>query len=161
MILRKQFLQPRSIEMVPAHDAIPVAATATVYVTSEMPDHPVDHIFDSKRGPGGSRWVAQEPGDQMIMLGFDAPQTIRTVLLEIEEQQVSRTQQVTLLASFDGDKTRRELLRQEFNFSQPGTTFERERWTVSLEQVTHLVLTIKPDKGRQDCFATITSLVLY
>jgi hypothetical protein len=161
MILRKQFLQPRSVEMVPAHDEIPVVATATIYVTSETPDHPVDYIFDSKRGPGGSRWVAQQPGEQMVMLGFDAPQTIRTVLLEIEEQQVSRTQEVTLLASFDGDQTRREILRQEFNFSPPGTTFERERWSVSLEHVTHLLLMIKPDKGRQDCFATITSLVLY
>ena len=161
MILRKQFLQPRSVEMVPAHDEIPVVATATIYVTSETPDHPVDYIFDSKRGPGGSRWVAQQPGEQTVMLGFDAPQTLRTVLLEIEEQQVSRTQEVTLLASFDGDQTRREILRQEFNFSPPVTTFERERWSVSLEHVTHLLLMIKPDKGRQDCFATITSLVLY
>ena len=40
-----------------------------------------------------------------------------------------------------------KLLRQEYNFSPPGTTFEREDWAVPAEGVTHLRLVIRPDKG--------------
>lgn len=144
MELRKQILRIEPADMVPSHAEIQVAETATVYATSEAVDHPIDYVFDSSRGRGGCRWIAQEPGEQMLVLSFDAPQTIRAVMLEIEEPHVSRTQELTLLASFDGGKTYRELLRQEFVFSPPGTTFERERWTLPLDHVTHLRLTINP-----------------
>ena len=49
---------------------------------------------------------------------------------------------------------------QEYNFSPPGTTFEREDWMVPAEGVTHLRLWIKPDKGGKPCRATLTSLAL-
>ena len=52
------------------------------------------------------------------------------------------------------------MLRQEYNFSPPGTTFEREDWAVTAAGVTHLRLQIKPDKGGKPCRATLTSLVL-
>jgi hypothetical protein len=65
-----------------------------------------------------------------------------------------------LAASCDGGRTYRELLRQEYNFSPPGTTFEREDWSVKAEGVTHLRLSIRPDKGGKPCRATITSLGL-
>ena len=161
MVLRKQILEVPHVEPDQAYGELPISEVATVWVTSEAADHPIDYIFDKHRGRGGSRWVAQNPDEQMLVLSFDAPQRIRSVVLEIEEQEVSRTQELTLLASFDGGKAYRELVRQEFNFSPPNTTFEHEQWIVSLEQVTHLRLTIKPDKGRHDCFAKITSLVLY
>jgi hypothetical protein len=32
-----------------------IAALATVLVTSETVDHPIDHVFDTRRGPGGRR----------------------------------------------------------------------------------------------------------
>src|SRR4051794_5925598 len=57
-MLRKQ------VGTTPATDPPPgeidVAATATVLVTSESPDHPIDHAFDGRRGPGGSCWIAGE-----------------------------------------------------------------------------------------------------
>lgn len=53
-----------------------------------------------------------------------------------------------------------QLLRQEYNFSPPATTFEREDWAVMADSVTHLRLVIKPDKGDKPCLATLTSLVL-
>ena len=139
---------------------IDIAAVATVQVTSEDPVHPVDHAFDPQRGPGGTRWVAGEPGEQAVILAFDAPQTIRQIILEVEETEVARTQELQLAVSNDGGQTYRELLRQEYNFSPPGTTFEREDWAVTAEGVTHLRLLIKPDKGSKPCRATITSLVL-
>ena len=73
---------------------------------------------------------------------------------------MNRTQEVQLAVSDDGGKTYRELLRQEFNFSPEGTTWECEDWAVEEVNVTHLTLLIKPDKGRKDLFAKLTSLVL-
>ena len=104
--------------------------------------------------------MAGEPGEQAVILAFDAPQTIRQIILEVEETEVARTQELQLAVSNDGAQTYRELLRQEYNFSPPDTTFKREDWTVSAEDITHLRLQIKPDKGGKPCRATITSLVL-
>jgi hypothetical protein len=129
-------------------------------VTSEAPEHPVDFAFDHHRGPGGNRWIAGEPGEQTLILAFDAPQAIRRVALEVEEPEVARTQELQLAVSTDGGRTYREVLRQEYNFSPPGTSFEREDWTLDAVGVTHLRLMIRPDKGSKPCRATITSLAL-
>jgi hypothetical protein len=133
---------------------------ATVLVTSEAAEHPVDCLFDGHDGPGGTRWVAAEDGEQVLILAFDKPQTIQEVGLETEELQASRTQVLTLSLSQDGGRTYREILRQEFNFSPPGTTFERERWIVSAPMVSHLRVTIRPDKGDKLGRASLTSLTI-
>jgi hypothetical protein len=159
-MLRKQIIGASAAPPAPTPGEIDVAAVATVLVTSEAPGHPVDHAFDLHRGPGGTRWIAGEPGEQTLILAFDAPQSIRRVILEVEEREVARTQELHLAASTDGGTTYREVLRQEYNFSPPGTTFEREDWAVTAEGVTHLKLWIKPDKGGKPCRATITSLIL-
>jgi hypothetical protein len=159
-MLRKQFIKPSHASPIPIPGEINVTAVATVLVTSEDPGHPIDHAFDALTGPGGSRWVAGEPGEQTLILAFDAPQSIRWVSLEIEETEVARTQELDLAISCDGGQTYRELVRQEFNFSPPGTTFEREEWAVASEGVTHLRLRIKPDKGGKSGRATITTLAL-
>jgi hypothetical protein len=159
-MLRKQIIKESSAAPVSTASAIDVAAVATVLVTSESPEHPVDYAFDDRRGPGGSRWVAGGPGEQTLILAFDSPQAIRQVVLEVEEPEVSRTQELQLAISCDGGQTYRELLRQEYNFSPPSTTFEREDWAVSADAVTHLRLGIKPDKGDKPSRATLTSLVL-
>src|SRR4051812_37779019 len=158
-MLRKQIIGPSAAPPAPTPGEIDVAAVATVLVTSEDPDHPVDHAFDRRRGPGGTRWVAGGPGEQTLILAFDAPQAIRRVALEVEEPEFARTQELQLALSADGGRTYREVLRQEYNFSPPGTTFEREDWAVQAEGVTHLRLEIRPDKGGKPCRATITSLV--
>ena len=129
-------------------------------VTSEEADHPIDNAFDLNCGPGGSRWIADGPGEQTVTLLFDSPQTIRQIGLEVEELAVKRTQELSISVSSDGGQTYRELVRQEFNFSPPTTTFERERWSASEEAVTHLRLEIKPDKGGRVGRATLTALTL-
>ena len=123
-MLRKQIIKPQSEAPVPTTGEIDIAAVATVLVTSEDPGHPVDHILDRHRGPGGTRWIAGEPGEQTLILAFDAPQAIRHVALEVEEPEVARTQELQMAVSPDGGRTYRELLRQEYNFSPTGTTFE-------------------------------------
>ncbi len=159
-MLRKQIIKANPAIPDATTGEIDIAAVATVQVTSESPEHPIDHVFDDYRGPSGTRWIAGEAGEQTVILAFDSPQTINQILLEVEEPEVDRTQDLQLSLSCDGGRTYRELLRQEFNFSPPGTTFEREMWTVSAQEVTHLRLVIKPDKGDKPCLATLTSLVL-
>ena len=158
--MRKQILKSQPTVAAPGRGGLDVAAIATVLVTSELAGHPVENAFDGRRGPGGSRWISESGGEQTLVLAFDAPQTIRSVGLEIEEAETSRTQELQLAVSCDGEKTYRELLRQEFNFAPPDTTFEREEWTISVEAVTHLRLQIKPDKGGRPCRASLTALVL-
>jgi hypothetical protein len=159
-MLRKQIIRPSTATPALMPGEIDIAAVAAVQVTSEAPEHPVDFAFDHHRGPGGNRWIAGEPGEQTLILAFDAPQAIRRVALEVEEPEVARTQELQLAVSTDGGRTYREVLRQEYNFSPPGTSFEREDWTLDAVGVTHLRLMIRPDKGSKPCRATITSLAL-
>jgi hypothetical protein len=137
-----------------------IAAVATVMVTSETPDNPIDNAFDGQHGPGASRWVAGEPGDQTLIVAFDTPEMLRQICVEVEEPDVSRVQELHMAISCDGGATYRDLLRQEYNFSPSGATFEREEWAVGAEGVTHVRLLIRPDKGGKPCRATLTSLVL-
>jgi hypothetical protein len=156
-MLRKQLIKSAPALM---PGEINVVSAATVLVTSEDPEHPVDHAFDSHRGLGGTRWIAGEPGEQTLIVAFDAPEAVGRVILEVEEPEVVRTQELQLAISSDGGRTYRDVLRQEYNFSPPGTTFEREDWAVSAAGATHLRLQVKPDKGDKPCRATLTSLVV-
>jgi len=159
-MLRKQIVPNRSQVPVALPGEIQIANVATVQVTSEEAEHPIDHAFDQSRGPGATRWVADAPGEQSVTLLFDRPQTIRLIGIEVEELALSRTQELALSISADGGRTYRELVRQEFNFSPPGTSFERELWSVSADAVTHLRLDIKPDKGGRVGRATLTSFAV-
>jgi len=159
-MLRKQIFKAPPSLPAPQPGEIDIVAMAIVQVTSEDPAHPIDEIFDNRRGPGGSRWIAAELGAQTLILVFDTPQIIHQIILEVEELEVSRTQELQLSVSHDGGQTYRELRHQEYNFNPPGSTFEREDWAVTAEGVTHLQLWIKPNKGGKPCRATLTSLVL-
>ena len=158
--MRKRIVKEESAPASRAGE-LDVEALATVVVSSEAPGSPVENAFDGRRGPGATRWVAGESGVQTLTLEFDAPQLVRQVLLEVEEREVGRTQDVVLSISVDGGKSFRELLRQEFNFSPPATSFEREEWTLHSEPLSHLRLRILPDKGGGDYGrASITTLAL-
>ncbi len=158
--MRKTILKSQLAAGAPAPGGLDVTAIATVRVTSELAGHPVENAFDARRGPGSSRWISETGGEQTLVLAFDTPQTLRAVGLEIEETEVSRTQELQLAVSCDGERTWREVLRQEFNFAPPDTTFEREEWNVAADAVTHLRLQIKPDKSGRPSRASLTALVL-
>jgi hypothetical protein len=158
--LRKHVLTEKPLASGSPSDAKDIAAIATVWVTSEAADAPIDQVFDPHGGPGGTRWVAAGPGEQRLVLAFDTPQTLHTIRLEVEEPEVSRTQVLLLSVSCDGGQTYQELRRQEYTFSPPGTTFEREVWAVTVKGATHLQLVMTPDKGGAPCRATLTSLAL-
>ena len=104
-MVRKQILPRPPVESTSFEAGIPVAEVATVQVTSEQGNHPIDNVFDNRQGPGGSRWIADGPGEQTLILVFDSPQTIRKVSLEVEELWVSRTQELSVSVSSDGART--------------------------------------------------------
>jgi hypothetical protein len=110
--------------------------------------------------PGGTRWIADAPGTPFVTLVFDRPQTLRQIGIDVEETDVSRTQELSVSASSDGGHTYRELIRHEYHVSLPRTTVERERWSVTLIAVTHLRPEIKPGKGGQLGRAMLTSFTL-
>jgi hypothetical protein len=159
-MLRKQILSNPSAAGAPRADVKDIPALATVFVTSEAPGHPVDYLFDASGGPGGTRWMAGADGEQTLVLAFDAPQTIRAIGIEAEEPSATRTNVLVISLSGDGGRTYQERIRQEFNFSQPGTTFEREEWAVPAERITHVRVVIQPDKGHAPHRATLTSLTV-
>jgi hypothetical protein len=160
-MLRKHILtDPRAAQRVSKPDVKDISALATVFITSEAPDHPIDQVFESRGGPGATRWIAAAEGEQTLILAFDTPQTIREISVEIEEPNMGRTQVLCISLSEDGGQTYRERIRQEFTFSPPGTTFEREEWSVSAQSVTHLQVVIRPDKGNVPGRATLTSLTI-
>jgi len=158
--MRKQIIQSQPSAAASPSGGLDLAAIATVLVTSELAGYPVENAFDGRGGPGSSRWISETGGEQMLILAFDTPQTLRSVGLEIEERETSRTQELQLAVSCDGGKTYRELLRQEFHFAPAGSTFEHEEWQVEAEAITHLRLQIKPDKGGHPCRASLTTLVV-
>jgi hypothetical protein len=159
-MLRKQILTDPSAAGARRADVKDIPALATVFVTSEASGHPVDHLFDASGGPGGTRWMAGADGEQTVVLAFDAPQTIRAIGIEAEEPSATRTNVLIISLSGDGGRTYQERIRQEFNFSQPGTTFEREEWSVPAERITHVRVVIQPDKGHAPHRATLTSLTV-
>ncbi len=157
----RKHVGPAAPTPVSAPAGLAIADVAVAYVTSEDPGEPIEHAFDAQRGPGASRWRAATPGEQTLVLAFDTPQHVRRTAIEIEERERGRTQELSLAASTDGGQTYRELVRQEFVFSPPGTTFERESWEVALTGVTHLRLVVRPDKGDPTHYATLTSWAVW
>ena len=140
---------------------IDVAAGAVVRYTSEDPDYPVDHIFDRMDGPNGTRWLAAvADAPQTLLIEFDRPRSLSRIRYEVVETDAERTQEVRIEASRDGGETYEQVNVQSYNFSPRGSTFQVEDLAVQLAGVSHLKLTIVPNKqgsGR----AALTSLRLF
>ena len=120
---------------------------AEVIFTSEDGCHPVDNLVDGSRGRGSSQWIAGTSGQQVLIFNFDTPQHITEIVYEIEETKDTRTQEILLEASGAAADKYRELVRQEYNFSPSGSTFQKEVVTVKIPVTTSIKMTIKPDKG--------------
>ncbi len=134
---------------------------ATIAYSSEDPAHPVEHLVDERVGPGGSRWAAAQPDTvENIVVEFDRPQSVTRMVYEVEETAQERTQEVHVEVSSDGGQTYRRVLVQEYTFSPRGATFQREDVRLEAHDITHLRLTIVPNKQGSGV-ATLTSLKLY
>jgi hypothetical protein len=134
-----------------------LANLATVEITSEDEAHPIECALQLGERHG---WRAAEPGPQIIRLLFDQPQELKRIWLVFEETETQRTQEFTLRWSPDHGRSFREIVRQQWNFSPPGTVRETEDYTVDLSDVTVLELKIVPDKSGGDARASLASLSL-
>jgi hypothetical protein len=130
---------------------------ASVEISSEDSDYPIESalLLEGKRG-----WRAANPGAQTIRLIFDQPQRLRRILLVFEDTENNRTQEFVLRWSRDIESSFREIVRQQWNFSQPDSVRETEGYAVELSEVKVLELMIVPDKNGGEVRASLTSLRL-
>ncbi len=130
---------------------------AQVEFTSEDTAHPVEAALTPVTGSG---WRASQAGEQTIRLTFDEPQRIRRICILFHENQQERTQEFVLRWSPDRGQSYREIVRQQYTFSPPGTTREYEDYTVNIEGVTVFELRIIPDIRGVGAIASLAELRL-
>ena len=130
---------------------------ASVQVSSEESDYPIESalLLEGKRG-----WRAANPGMQIIRLIFDEPQKLRRILLVFDDTENNRTQEFVLRWSPDIQYSSREIARQQWNFSPPGSVREIEDYAVELSHVKVLEVMIVPDTNGGEVRASLTSLRL-
>ena len=121
-----------------------------VELTSEDPESPIEGAL---WGEGSGGWRAGGPGRQTITLTWPAPIAMRRIRLVFEEHSQPRTQEFVVRAS-TGDG-QREIVRQQFTFSPPGTTVEREEYVTNLDGVSQLELAIIPAIDGSNAVATL------
>jgi hypothetical protein len=126
--MRKKIVNPGTLN--PAHRSLErwldLQEVASVEVTSEDPDFPIEAAFRSDQSLG---WRAAEKGTQIIRILFDRPRTLHRILLDFSETEIERTQEFTLRWS-DGEAAPfSEIVRQQWSFSPRGSTNEIEDYT--------------------------------
>jgi hypothetical protein len=121
-----------------------------VELTSEDPGSPIEGALRAEESGG---WRASAPGPQTISLTWPAPIAITRIRLVFEEHSHARTQEFVVRAT-TGDGGR-EIVRQQFTFSPPGTTVEREEYATDLTGVSQLELAIIPAIGGGNAIATL------
>jgi hypothetical protein len=156
--MRKRLISP-TLETVRARTEgwLDVERAATVEITSEEKEFPVESAFASGEAQG---WRAAEAGPQTIRLVFDRPHALKRISLVFEENETTRTQEFVLRWSSDSGNSFREIVRQQWNFSPPETTREVEEYQVELSGITVLELTIVPNISGGTARASLTSLRL-
>jgi hypothetical protein len=125
---------------------------AEVELTSEDAEHRIENALSSGAIGG---WKAAGPGKQMIRLLFKRAQDIRRIRLEFIENEIERSQEFALYYAEENDATLREVRRQQWTFSPQGSVRETEDYTVDLNRVAVLQLTIDPDRGKDRTAATL------
>ena len=153
--MRKTIINPDTINPRPHSQGewLDLGEIATVEITSEDPNFPIESALAAREGPG---WRAAEPGKQIIRILLDNPRPVRRIRLEFSETENQRTQEFTLRWSQAGGPFS-EIVRQQWNFSPQGSTSELEDYQVQLEKVSALELTLKPDLARDTAFATLAA----
>ena len=126
----------------PAQDWLNVDRLASVEVTSEEAGYPIESALlrEGRRG-----WRAGSGGTQIIRIIFDEPQKLKRIQLIFEDAESTRTQEFILRWSSDTEPSFREIVRQQWNFSQPSAVRETEDYAVEISGVRTLELVIVPD----------------
>jgi hypothetical protein len=153
--MRKQIMQHTSDAASLRQPWLDVAPLAQVELTSEDPAYPIDAALTPSTAPG---WRAAQPGEQVIRLVFDRPHSLHHLRLVFAEAQQARTQEFVVRWSADGGQLYRDVVRQQYTFSPPGTVHEVEDYQVRLDGVTHVELRIVPDIQGGDACATLQEM---
>jgi|ERR1700751_1423993 hypothetical protein len=155
--MRKRIVAPPPTTAHTDEDWLDLERAATVEVTSEDQDFPIESSLSIEPRQG---WRASQPGAQTIRLVFDEPQELKRISLVFEENEMTRTQEFVLRASSNAGEPFQEIVRQQWNFSAPTSTREIEEYSVELSDVGLLELTIVPDISGGVVRASLKSLRL-
>jgi hypothetical protein len=158
VVMRKRVIESSRTPEPPESKWLNLEELASVEVTSENPAHPIECALASGSYTG-TGWRAGRAGEQTIRLIFDQPQKIERIRLGIVEPDVERAQEFVLRWSAD-DKSFHEIVRQQWYFSPGGSTREVEDYSVRLDGVLVLELTIIPDRAGGSAIASIAELRL-
>ena len=154
--MRKRLIHSAaSIVSVQEEACLDLDRVSSVEVTSEEKNYGIESALVTGETRG---WRAATSGPQTIRLIFDEPQRLRHISLVFEERETQRTQEFALRWSLDGGHSFREIVRQQWNFSPPETTREREEYQVEPLEVSVLELMIVPDISRGAAHASLKSL---
>jgi hypothetical protein len=127
---------------------------ATVKVTSEDPEFPIESVFTADGGPG---WRASQKGQRQIRLIFDQPLAVRRIQLPFIEPNCAHPQEFTLRwLTADGGQPR-EIERQQWDFSPAGSTSEIEDYEVNTGGRVCLGAGNKPDLAHKKALATLAA----
>ena len=157
--MRKRMIQKHAQGAFPDDDQswLDLEPLVQLELTSEDPEYPIESALKMNSGPG---WRAQHSGQQTIRLLFDKPQNIKRIKLVFQEDERARTQEFSLHWSSGSAASRREIVRQQYNFSPPGANRECEDYTVNLDGLTRLELSIIPDISGGEARASLAQLRL-
>ena len=145
--VRKRLLPKEGENLAAFAGEIDIASQAVLAYTSDDPDHPIDNLIDGHYGRDSTFWAGAKPNTrERIIVEFDHPQSVSWMIYEVEDCACARTQEVSVEVSSDGGRTYRQTLVQEYTFSPAGATFQREAQRLNLPPISHLRLTIVPDK---------------
>ncbi len=156
--MRKRQISPTPPSVPPSGQTwLDVDRTAVVDVTSEENGYPIESAL---LGVADRGWRSANSGTQTIRLIVDEPQKLRRIWLVFEDSENTRTQEFVLRWFSDTGHSFREIVRQQWNFSPPGSVREIEDYAVELSAVTVLELIIVPDKSGGAARASLASLRL-
>lgn len=141
----------------PGDDWLQLGQAAVVEVTSEAEGHSIEEALVND---GTQGWRANAPGIQTVRLLFDQPQTIKVIRLVFREDECERTQEFVLRWLPNGASSWRDIVRQQWNFSPPGTVNECEEYNSKLVSAIGIELTINPDISRGMARASLQRLQL-
>ena len=145
-----------------AHDPaqwLDLESIARVEITSEDKAFPIENAMSMNPECNELGWRAAGTGPQTVALVFTVPTHLRRIFAEFIEHGAERSQEF-VLRYWSAKETGREIVRQQWNFSPTGSSQEVEDYTVDLDGVTRLEMTIDPDRGPGECRATLNALRL-
>lgn len=156
--MRKSLVnESRAVATPAAEGWLDLGRLARVEFTSEEAARPVESALVPCAAAG---WRAAGPGEEMLRLLFDEPQSLKRIYLLFLEEETPRTQEFVLSWAAAHDQASREIVRQQFNFSPGGARREAEDFRVELDGVRALELRIIPDISGGAARATLEQLRL-